>query len=114
MSRSIWKGAFTRIPIIESRHAKRSLAKQQTRDTSGIQSNALQSIKIWSRAFMITPADLSKTYLVYNGKRWVKVRVIQQMIGHRLGEFCTTRQATVHKVYKQKQTHRKSAFSSNR
>ena len=100
MSRSIWKGAFTRVPTIQSR-------KQRTRDTSGI-------VKIWSRAFMITPADLSRTYLVYSGKRWVKVRVIQQMIGHRLGEFCTTRQATVHKVYKQKQTHRKSAFSTNR
>ena len=100
MSRSIWKGAFTRVPVIESR-------KQENRDISGI-------VKIWSRAFMITPADLSKTYLVYSGKRWVKVRVIQQMIGHRLGEFCTTRQATVHKVYKQKQTHRKSASSSSR
>ena len=98
MSRSIWKGPFTRVPLIQSR-------KRQSKEHSGI-------VKIWSRAFMMTPTDLSRTYLVYSGKRWVKVRVIQQMIGHRLGEFCTTRQATTHKVYKQKQTHRKSAFSS--
>ena len=100
MNRSIWKGPFTRIPIIQSR-------KGQRKDALGI-------IKVWSRAFMITPDDLSKTYLIYSGKRWVKVKVNQQMIGHRLGEFCTTRQATVHKVYKKKQTHRKNTLSVHR
>lgn len=94
MSRSIWKAPFTRIPTIQSR-------KPYRKESGGV-------VKIWSRAFMITPAELSKTYLVYNGKRWVKVRIVQQMIGHKLGEFCTTRKATVHKVYKQKQTHRRA------
>lgn len=97
MSRSIWKGPFTRIPTIQSR-------KQRGREGSGI-------LKIWSRAFIITPSDLSQAFLVYNGKKWVKVRVTQQMIGHRFGEFCTTRQATTHKVYKQKQTHKRSTLS---
>ena len=105
MSRSVWKGPFTRVSMIQSRN-------QRSRDTSGRGDVLAPITKIWSRAFMITPSDLSRTYLVYSGKRWVKVRVIQQMIGHRFGEFCTTRQATVHKVYKQKQTHRKSNSSS--
>ena len=100
MSRSIWKGPYTRIPTLHSR-------ERRGKDSLGI-------IKIWSRAFMITPADLAKTYLVYSGKKWVKVHVLQQMIGHRFGEFCTTRQATLHKVYKQKQTHRKMISSSSR
>jgi small subunit ribosomal protein S19 len=116
MSRSVWKGPFTRIPSLLSRgtqkHALRPGVKQSdlTRNDSSkklIQRSVYPSnenIKIWCRAFMITPRDLSNTYNVHNGKKWLQIRITRQMIGHRLGEFFSTRQPTQHKVYKRRQT----------
>lgn len=48
-------------------------------------------IKTWSRASMIIPDMLGHTIAVHNGKTHVPVYVTEQMIGHKLGEFSTTR-----------------------
>lgn len=115
MSRSIWKAPYSRVQIIQDRATSlfsptESLEKDHTQKGRTLPSKksvvSLQSscTKIWSRAFVITPSDLLKRYAVYNGKKWVEVKVVEQMIGHRFGEFCSTRQVTLHKVNKQKQS----------
>jgi small subunit ribosomal protein S19 len=48
-------------------------------------------IKTWSRASMIIPDMLGHTIAVHNGKIHVPVYITEQMIGHKLGEFATTR-----------------------
>ena len=48
-------------------------------------------IKTWSRASMIVPAMLGHTIAVHNGKTHVPVYVTEQMVGHKLGEFASTR-----------------------
>ncbi len=40
---------------------------------------------------MIIPDMIGHTIAVYNGRKHVPVYVTEQMIGHRLGEFASTR-----------------------
>ena len=48
-------------------------------------------VKTWSRASMITPEFVGHTFAVHNGKQFVPVYITENMVGHRLGEFSTTR-----------------------
>ena len=53
-------------------------------------------IKTWSRDSMITPEMVGFTIGVHNGKIHVPVYVVENMVGHRLGEFSATRKFVVH------------------
>lgn len=47
---------------------------------------------------MILPDWVGRNVEVHNGKRWTPVAVVEDMIGHRLGEFAPTRQKSTHKA----------------
>lgn len=47
-------------------------------------------IKTWSRASVITPEMIGFTIGVHNGKEFMPVRITEEMVGHRLGEFSPT------------------------
>ena len=49
------------------------------------------AIKTWSRASTIYPAFVGHTFAVHDGKKHVPVYVTEDMIGHKLGEFVSTR-----------------------
>lgn len=53
-------------------------------------------IKTHDRALVIVPAMVGKSIGVYNGKEFVKVTIVEEMLGHRLGEFSPTRRPTKH------------------
>ena len=53
--------------------------------------NAKEPIKTCSRDCTIIPDFIGATFLVHNGKSFVKVYVTEDMIGHKLGEFSLTR-----------------------
>ena len=48
-------------------------------------------IKTWSRRSMITPDFVGLTFLVHSGKVFTNVYVTENMVGHKLGEFASTR-----------------------
>ncbi len=48
-------------------------------------------MKTWSRSSMITPDMLGHTIAVHDGRRHVPIYVVEDMVGHRLGEFAPTR-----------------------
>jgi len=48
-------------------------------------------IKVWQRSCEISPEMVGFTFGVYNGKEHIEVRVTEDMVGHRLGEFSKTR-----------------------
>jgi small subunit ribosomal protein S19 len=48
-------------------------------------------IKTWARASTITPDYVGMTFMVHNGRQFLKVYVTEDMVGHRLGEFSPTR-----------------------
>ncbi|MBI2901530.1 MAG: 30S ribosomal protein S19 [Planctomycetes bacterium] len=78
MSRSLKKG-----PFIDAKLMKK-VQKQK-------QSGGHDPIKTWSRRSTIVPDFVNHTFMVHNGKTFVKVFVIEDMVGHKLGEFSPTR-----------------------
>lgn len=48
-------------------------------------------VKTWARSATITPAMVGFTIGVHNGKTHIPVRVVENMVGHKLGEFSPTR-----------------------
>jgi len=50
-----------------------------------------QPITTWARACTITPDFVGHTFMVHDGRRHVKVYVVEDMVGHKLGEFAPTR-----------------------
>lgn len=75
MSRSNWKGPFVDYNLADSLKKNKLIIKTKSRNTS------------------IVPDFVGKIFQVYNGKRYVKVVVNEDMIGHKLGEFSSTRKA---------------------
>ena len=53
-------------------------------------------IKTWARASTITPEMVGFTFAVHNGKEHIPVRVVENMVGHKLGEFSPTRKFVRH------------------
>jgi len=50
-----------------------------------------EPITTWARACTIIPDFVGHTFLVHNGRSFDKLFVIEDMVGHRLGEFAPTR-----------------------
>lgn len=48
-------------------------------------------IKTWSRACQIPPEFVGKYFQVHNGRIFTDVFVVEDMVGHALGEFSPTR-----------------------
>src|SRR3989344_3176082 len=82
MSRSLKKG-----PFVDPK-----LLKKVTK----VKPESGTVIKTWSRASEIAPEMVGHTFGVHNGKIFVEVKVSEEMVGHRLGEFSPTRKFTRH------------------
>lgn len=65
-------------------------------------------IKTWSRDSMISPEMIGYTFGVHNGKDFIPVKITEEMVGHRLGEFSLTRKFTRHGGKMQKEIEAKS------
>ena len=83
MSRSLKKGPFVDVPLLE---------KIEVMNRGGEK----KVIKTWSRRSTIVPEMVGHTLAVYNGKKFVPVYVTENMVGHKLGEFAPTRQFKGH------------------
>ena len=77
MSRSLKKGPFV----------DQNLLKKLSRLRVGDKT----AVKTWSRDCVITPQMVGFTIGVHNGKTHVPVVIIEDMVGHRLGEFALTK-----------------------
>ncbi len=53
-------------------------------------------IKTWARASTITPEMVGFTIAVHNGKTHIPVFIVENMVGHKLGEFAPTRKFVKH------------------
>lgn len=81
MSRSLKKG-----PYVDSRLLEK-IAKLKPGE--GV-------VKTWSRACTITPEMVGFTFGVHNGKEHIPVLIVEDMVGHKLGEFSPTRKFVRH------------------
>lgn len=78
MSRSLKKG-----PFLDEKLVKKVQKQKESGDRT--------PIKTWARACQIPPEFVGHTFLVHNGKHHITVKVVENMVGHRLGEFSPTR-----------------------
>jgi small subunit ribosomal protein S19 len=62
-----------------------------TKVEKSIKTNNREPIKTWARDCTIIPEFVGATFLVHNGKFFLKVYVTEDMVGHKLGEFSPTR-----------------------
>ena len=53
-------------------------------------------ITTWSRSSTILPSMVGFTIAVYNGKQHVPIFISDQFVGHKLGEFISTRNFKTH------------------
>jgi len=83
MSRSVWKGPFVDPSLLK----KVEKSKTQSKQTP---------IKTWSRKSTIIPEFVGISFLIYNGKKFIPIKISEEMVGHKLGEFSPTRQFSGH------------------
>ncbi len=50
-----------------------------------------QVVKTWSRRSTIFPDMVGHTIAVYDGRKHVPIYIVEDMVGHKLGEFVPTR-----------------------
>ena len=82
-------------PARPRRSLKRGLTEQQKILLSKIKKNEI-NIKTHCRDMIVLPEMTGKTIKVYNGKEFVSVIIVDEMIGHCLGEFALTRKRVEH------------------
>lgn len=78
MARSIKKGPFCDAHLI-----KKVQTARQAQDR--------KVIKTWSRRSTVLPDFVGLTFAVHNGKKFIPVYVTENMVGHKMGEFSSTR-----------------------
>jgi len=78
MSRSLKKG-----PYVDARLLKKILKQKET--------NERTPIKTWARRCTVVPEFVGHHFEVHNGKHFHKVYIVEDMVGHKLGEFSPTR-----------------------
>jgi len=83
MSRSLKKGPFVDVPLLE---------KIEVMNRGGEE----KVIKTWSRRSTVVPEMVGHTLAVHNGKKFIPVYITENMVGHKLGEFAPTRQFKGH------------------
>lgn len=97
MSRSIAKG-----PYVDANLLKKIAGKKPSESSV---------IKTWARRSQISPEMVGFTFGVHNGRSHVEVLVMEEMVGHRLGEFSPTRKFTKHGGKMQKELEAKKKES---
>jgi small subunit ribosomal protein S19 len=78
MSRSLKKG-----PFVDPKLLKKVLKQKETGDRA--------PIKTWSRRCTVVPEFVGHNFEVHNGNKFHKVFVVEDAVGHKLGEFSPTR-----------------------
>jgi small subunit ribosomal protein S19 len=74
MPRSLKKGPYINQRLLEK--AKKAKAGE--------------IIKTWSRDSVITPEMIGFIFGVHNGREFISVKVTEEIVGHKLGEFSPT------------------------
>ena len=78
MGRSVKKGPYVRPELLKK----------------GVEMNEKGEkivLKTWSRSSTIFPDFVGHTFAVHDGRKHVPVYVTEDMVGHKLGEFASTR-----------------------
>jgi len=93
MSRSLYKG-----PYVDEKLLKKIAGKKP--GEGGV-------IKTWARNSVVSPEMVGFTFGVHNGRDHLEVLVIEEMVGHKFGEFSPTKKFHRHGGKMQKELEQK-------
>ena len=98
MTRSLKKG-----PYIDEKLLKKIIAINRGGDR--------KVIKTWARDSVIAPEMVGFSFGVHNGKEHITVKAVEDMVGHRLGEFSPTKKFIRHggKIQKEQEQKKREA-----
>ncbi|MCV2506074.1 MAG: 30S ribosomal protein S19 [Candidatus Lightella neohaematopini] len=85
MPRSLKKGPFIDFHLLK-------------KVEKAVQNNDKTPIRTWSRRSTIFPNMIGLTISVHNGKQHIPIFIIDDMVGHKLGEFVPTRTYRGHTI----------------
>ncbi|NLC11820.1 MAG: 30S ribosomal protein S19 [Firmicutes bacterium] len=91
MSRSLKKG-----PYVDEKLMKKILEMNKKGEK--------KVIKTWSRRSTIFPEMVGHTIAVHDGRKHVPIYIIEDMVGHKLGEFAPTRTFRGHGAHTERST----------
>ena len=100
MARSLKKGPYIDPNVLK----KLKRVKDKTKEV----------IKTWSRACTITPEMIGHTFGIHNGKQFIEVKISEEMVGHKLGEFSPTTKFVRHGGKMQRELERKRKEADRR
>ena len=83
MSRSLKKGPFI------AYHLLKKVGKLNNAEKPSV-------LMTWSRSSTILPTMVGCTIAVYNGRNHIPIFISDQFVGHKLGEFVSTRTFKTH------------------
>ena len=83
MPRSLKKGPFVDLHLLK-------------KVEQAVATNDKKPINTWSRRSMITPDMVGLNIAVHNGRQHVPIFILEDMVGHKLGEFVLTRTFKMH------------------
>lgn len=86
MNRVKWKGPYVENSLLKELKTSKLISKN--------------NIKTVCRNSVILPKFIGFALRVYNGKAFIIVKVIDEMVGHKLGEFVSTRKQFSYKKRK--------------
>lgn len=82
MSRSLKKGPYINEKLITK--------------LQNLRADEKTVIKTWDRGASITPEMVGHRIGIHDGRKHVEVLIVEEMVGHKLGEFAPTRKFTRH------------------
>jgi len=88
------------LPSRQRRSLKRGLTEAQRKLLEKVRKHRRlginKPIRTHARDMVVLPEMVGMTIAVHNGKEFVPVEIVPEMIGHRLGEFAITNKRVVH------------------
>jgi small subunit ribosomal protein S19 len=88
------------LPSRQRRSLKRGLTEAQRKLLEKVRKykrlGINKPIRTHARDMIILPEMVGMTIAVHNGKDFVPVEIVPEMIGHRLGEFAITNKRVIH------------------
>ncbi len=88
------------LPSRQRRSLKRGLTEAQRKLLEKVRKHRKlginKPIRTHARDMVILPEMVGLTVAVHNGKEFVPVEIVPEMVGHRLGEFAITNKRVVH------------------
>jgi small subunit ribosomal protein S19 len=115
MSRSLWKGPFVdnyllkksnkifnikasvQIPKVTSGLQALSASGSESKEALLRSSQKAKLVRVWSRRSFILPEFIDQFFEIHNGKQFISLQVNEDMVGHKFGEFASSRKKTLHK-----------------